>query len=161
MATSFREMSLRLQKAAAWVLAFSRPVEPFFRGAYTATGGQAEDLAAVASMMTGSYIGGSVNFSAMAMQHGLKGTPVAAAATVSGYDGEGGDPHVLAAQEFAYEVQEALLEVIYHAVHREGAEQSSDQIGDPHHHHGESDIHGHVLQGDVLAAPEGGGLGLV
>ena len=53
------------------------------RGAYTATGGQAEDLAAVASMMTGSYIGGSVNFSAMAMQHGLKGTPVAAAATVA------------------------------------------------------------------------------
>lgn len=78
----------------------------------------------------------------------------------SGYDREGGDPHVLAAQEFAYEVQEALLEVIYHAVHREGAEQSGDQVGDPHHHHGESNIHGHVLQGDVLAAPEGGGLGL-
>ena len=52
-------------------------------GAYTAGGGQARDLAAVASMMTGSYIGGSVNFSAMAMQHGLKGTPVAAAATVA------------------------------------------------------------------------------
>ena len=52
-------------------------------GAYTASGGQAGDLAAVASMMTGSYIGGSVNFSAMAMQHGLKGTPVAAAATVA------------------------------------------------------------------------------
>lgn len=52
-------------------------------GPYTATGGQAEDLAAVASMMTGSYIGGSVNFSAMAMQHGLKGTPIAAAATVA------------------------------------------------------------------------------
>lgn len=51
--------------------------------AYTASGGQARDLAAVASMMTGSYIGGSVNFSAMAMQHGLKGTPVAAAATVA------------------------------------------------------------------------------
>lgn len=53
------------------------------RGAYTASGGEARDLAAVASMMTGSYIGGSVNFSAMAMQHGLKGTPVAAAATVA------------------------------------------------------------------------------
>ena len=53
------------------------------RGAYAATGGQVKDLAAVASMMTGSYIGGSVNFSAMAMQHGLKGTPVAAAATVA------------------------------------------------------------------------------
>ena len=53
------------------------------RGAYTASGGSARDLAAVASMMTGSYIGGSVNFSAMAMQHGLKGTPVAAAATVA------------------------------------------------------------------------------
>lgn len=53
------------------------------RGAYAATGGQVRDLAAVASMMTGSYIGGSVNFSAMAMQHGLKGTPVAAAATVA------------------------------------------------------------------------------
>lgn len=53
------------------------------RGAYAASGGQVRDLAAVASMMTGSYIGGSVNFSAMAMQHGLKGTPVAAAATVA------------------------------------------------------------------------------
>ena len=52
-------------------------------GPYAASGGQASDLAAVASMMTGSYIGGSVNFSAMAMQHGLKGTPVAAAATVA------------------------------------------------------------------------------
>ena len=52
-------------------------------GAYTASGGDAGDLAAVASMMTGSYIGGSVNFSAMAMQHGLKGTPAAAAATVA------------------------------------------------------------------------------
>lgn len=51
--------------------------------AYTASGGQARDLAAVASMMTGSYIGGSVNLSAMAMQHGLKGTPVTAAATVA------------------------------------------------------------------------------
>ncbi|MDE6899610.1 MAG: DUF819 family protein, partial [Oscillospiraceae bacterium] len=37
-------------------------------GPYAASGGQASDLAAVASMMTGSYIGGSVNFSAMAMQ---------------------------------------------------------------------------------------------
>ena len=53
------------------------------RGAYVATGGQARDLAAVASMMTGSYIGGGVNFSAMAMQHGMKGTTVAAAATVA------------------------------------------------------------------------------
>lgn len=52
-------------------------------GAYAATGGSAKDLAAVASMMTGSYIGGSVNLSAMAMQYGLKGTPVAAAATVA------------------------------------------------------------------------------
>ena len=53
------------------------------RGLYIASGGQARDLAAVASMMTGSYIGGGVNFSAMAMQHGMKGTPVAAAATVA------------------------------------------------------------------------------
>ena len=45
--------------------------------------GDAQGLAKVAAMMTGSYIGGSVNFSAMAMQHGLKGTPVAAAATVA------------------------------------------------------------------------------
>ena len=52
-------------------------------GAYTATGGSAHDLAAVASMMTGSYIGGGVNFAAMAAQHGLKGTDVAAAATVA------------------------------------------------------------------------------
>ena len=53
------------------------------RGPYAASGGEVKDLAAVASMMTGSYIGGSVNFSAMAMQHGLKGTPVSAAATVA------------------------------------------------------------------------------
>ena len=53
------------------------------RGADVATGGEARDLAAVASMMTGSYIGGGVNFSAMAMQHGMKGTTVAAAATVA------------------------------------------------------------------------------
>ncbi len=53
------------------------------RGPYAASGGSAKDLAAVTSMMTGSYIGGSVNFSAMAMQHGLKGTPIAAAATVA------------------------------------------------------------------------------
>ena len=53
------------------------------RGAYTATGGSAQDLAAVASMMTGSYIGGGVNFSAMALQHGLGGTPISAAATVA------------------------------------------------------------------------------
>lgn len=53
------------------------------RGAYSATGGNVQDLAAVASMMTGSYIGGSVNFSAMALQHSLNGTPIAAAATVA------------------------------------------------------------------------------
>ena len=35
-------------------------------GPYAASGGQASDLAAVASMMTGSYIGGSVNFTALA-----------------------------------------------------------------------------------------------
>jgi len=52
-------------------------------GVYSATGGNARDLAAVASMMTGSYIGGGVNFAAMAAQHGLQGTPVAAAATVA------------------------------------------------------------------------------
>lgn len=52
-------------------------------GAYTATGGNARDMAAVASMMTGSYIGGGVNFAAMAAQHGMKGTTVAAAATVA------------------------------------------------------------------------------
>ena len=52
-------------------------------GAYVATGGTSYDLAAVASMMTGSYIGGGVNFSAMAIAHGLNGTDVAAAATVA------------------------------------------------------------------------------
>lgn len=52
-------------------------------GAYTASGGRASDLAAVASMMTGSYIGGGVNFSAMALQHGLQNTPISAAATVA------------------------------------------------------------------------------
>ena len=52
-------------------------------GAYVATGGTSYDLAAVASMMTGSYIGGGVNFSAMAVAHGLNGTDVAAAATVA------------------------------------------------------------------------------
>ncbi len=53
------------------------------RGPYAAAGGSVQDLAAVASMMTGSYIGGSVNLSAMALQHGLNGTPVTAAATVA------------------------------------------------------------------------------
>lgn len=53
------------------------------KGAYTASGGSARDLAAVASMMTGSYTGGGVNFAAMAVQHGLQKTPVAAAATVA------------------------------------------------------------------------------
>jgi len=53
------------------------------RGPYTAGGGDVKELAAVASMMTGSYIGGSVNLSAMAVQHGLRGTPITAAATVA------------------------------------------------------------------------------
>lgn len=53
------------------------------RGPYAATGGSVHDLAAVASMMTGSYIGGGVNFTAMASQHGMNGTAVAAAATVA------------------------------------------------------------------------------
>ncbi len=45
--------------------------------------GNVSDLAGVASMMTGSYIGGGVNFAAMADASGLKGTDVAAAATVA------------------------------------------------------------------------------
>ena len=45
--------------------------------------GNDQGLAQVASMMTGSYIGGGVNFSAMAISHGLNGTDVAAAATVA------------------------------------------------------------------------------
>jgi len=53
------------------------------REPYAASGGSVRELAAVTSMMTGSYIGGSVNFSAMAVQHGLRGTPVTAAATVA------------------------------------------------------------------------------
>ncbi len=53
------------------------------RSPYAASGGSVQDLAAVTSMMTGSYIGGSVNFSAMAMQHGLRGTTISAAATVA------------------------------------------------------------------------------
>ena len=50
------------------------------KGAYN---GNVSDLAGVASMMTGSYIGGGVNFAAMADAAGLKGTDVAAAATVA------------------------------------------------------------------------------
>lgn len=50
------------------------------KGAYN---GSVSDLAGVASMMTGSYIGGGVNFAAMADAAGLKGTDVAAAATVA------------------------------------------------------------------------------
>ena len=50
------------------------------KGAYN---GSVSDLAGVASMMTGSYIGGGVNFAAMATSAGLKGTDVAAAATVA------------------------------------------------------------------------------
>ena len=53
------------------------------KGAFVATGGTASDLAAVASMMTGSYIGGGVNFAAMAATHGVAGTDLAAAATVA------------------------------------------------------------------------------
>lgn len=53
------------------------------KGAYVANGGNINDLAGVASMMTGSYIGGGVNFAAMADAHGLKGTDIAAAATVA------------------------------------------------------------------------------
>ena len=53
------------------------------KGAYVANGGNIADLAGVASMMTGSYIGGGVNFAAMASAQGLKGTDVAAAATVA------------------------------------------------------------------------------
>ncbi len=45
--------------------------------------GNVSDLAGVATMMTGSYIGGGVNFAAMADTAGLKGTDVAAAATVA------------------------------------------------------------------------------
>ncbi len=48
------------------------------KGAY----GNAEDLARVASMMTGSYIGGGVNFAAMASQYAA-GEDVTAAATVA------------------------------------------------------------------------------
>ena len=50
------------------------------KGVYS---GSASDLAGVASMMTGSYIGGGVNFAAMAASHGLQNTDVAAAATVA------------------------------------------------------------------------------
>ena len=38
------------------------------KGPYAATGGNVKDLAGVAAMMTGSYIGGGVNFAAMASQ---------------------------------------------------------------------------------------------
>ena len=53
------------------------------RDAYSAGGGSVKDLAAVTSMMTGTYIGGSVNLSAMALQHGLRGTDLSAAAIVA------------------------------------------------------------------------------
>ena len=53
------------------------------KGAYAAGGGNINDLAGVASIMTGSYIGGGVNFAAMASANGLKGTDTAAAATVA------------------------------------------------------------------------------
>ena len=53
------------------------------KGAYVANGGSINDLAGVASMMTGSYIGGGVNFAAMAGANGLKGTDIAAATSVA------------------------------------------------------------------------------
>lgn len=53
------------------------------KGPYVATGGDAQHLAAVASMMTGSYIGGSVNLAAMAATWGVAGTDVTAAAVVA------------------------------------------------------------------------------
>ena len=53
------------------------------KGAYAATGGNVQDLAAVTSMMTGSYIGGSVNLAAMAATWNVAGTDVTAAAVVA------------------------------------------------------------------------------
>ena len=50
---------------------------------YGASGGEIQDLAAVASMMTGSYIGGGVNFAALASTYSMKGTDISAAATVA------------------------------------------------------------------------------
>ena len=53
------------------------------KGAYAATGGNVQDLAAVTSMMTGSYIGGSANLAAMAATWNVAGTDVTAAAVVA------------------------------------------------------------------------------
>jgi uncharacterized membrane protein len=53
------------------------------RAAYVATGGSAWDLACVTAMMTGTYIGGSVNLAAMASTYSLQGTDVTAAAVVA------------------------------------------------------------------------------
>ena len=53
------------------------------KGVYAATGGNVQDLAAVTSMMTGSYIGGSANLAAMAATWDVAGTDVTAAAVVA------------------------------------------------------------------------------
>ena len=53
------------------------------KGAYAANGGNVQDLAAVTSMMTGSYIGGSANLAAMAATWDVAGTDVTAAAVVA------------------------------------------------------------------------------
>ena len=48
------------------------------KGAYVANGGNIKDLAGVASMMTGSYIGGGVNFAALAAQYEVPGEMIGA-----------------------------------------------------------------------------------
>lgn len=53
------------------------------KGAYVSLGGSAKDLAAVTSMMTGTYIGGSANLAAMAQTWGVNGTDLTAAAVVA------------------------------------------------------------------------------
>ena len=53
------------------------------KGLYVNLGGSAKDLAAVTSMMTGTYIGGSANLAAMAKTWEVNGTDLTAAAVVA------------------------------------------------------------------------------
>ena len=79
--------------------------------------------------------------------------------TRGGDHGDGGDPHVLTAKELAHKVGRRLPEIPRHAVQGQGAENPRDQVGRQHHHNRIGQIHGDILQGDVLAAPEGRRLG--
>src|SRR5699024_3790786 len=62
-----------------------------------------------------------------------------------GHDhGDGGDPHILAAQELADKVLNNLHRCPGYALHSQGAEDISDHGGNPHHSDGIGQVHGDI-----------------